>query len=113
MPSPRPLPLIHSLLRPRVKKYAEELVCDAILVRREGGVARLEGPELTLFAQKASRARFERLLEGTCRSPLRIDAGETRKRFELSYEEYIDKTFTLLRELEDTPSKHYLAAVNY
>src|SRR6202042_2549273 len=35
MPSPRPLPLLHSLLRRRVRRRAEEVVCDAILIRRE------------------------------------------------------------------------------
>jgi hypothetical protein len=113
MPSPRPLPLIHHLLRPRLKNYAEELVCDAILVRREGGLARLDGHELTLFAAKASRARLERLVGGSLHSSSPIDAGETRKRFELSYEEYIDDKLALLRNLEDTPSQHYLAAFNY
>jgi hypothetical protein len=113
MPSPRPLPLIHHLLRPRLKNYAEELVCDAILVRREGGLARLDGHELTLFAAKASRARLERLVGGALHSPSPIDAGETRKRFELSYEEYIDDKLALLRNLEDTPSQHYRAAFNY
>jgi len=113
MPSPRPLPLIHHLLRARLKKYAEELVCDAILICREGGVARLEGPELNLFAQKASRARFERLLQGTVHSPLPIEAGEKRKQLESSYEEHISDMLALLRELEDTPGEHYIAALNY
>jgi hypothetical protein len=113
MPSPRPLPLVHYLLRPRVRKYAEELVCDAILVRREGGVARLEGPELLLFMEGASRTSFDRLVKGELDDPLRIEQGQTRKRFALSFEEHIDETLQTLRELEDRPHEHYVAGLNY
>lgn len=113
VPSPRPLPLVHSLLRPRVKRHAEELMCDAILVRREGGVGRLEGPELLQFAQQACLTRFERLLQVKFGSPSKIERRETKLLFAMAFEEYIDETLQTLREFEYHPRQHYVAGLSY
>ena len=113
MPSPRPLPLIHYLLRRRVESHAEELVCDAILVRREGGLARLPREERNRFGLQASCVRFDRLVNGVYTRPIRLEAADLRRRFDSSYEEYLNSTLERLRKFEDSPRKHYVAGLNF
>jgi hypothetical protein len=113
MPSQRPLPLVHSLLRSRVKRHAEELVCDAILIRREGGVGRLEPEEVIPFATQASLKRLERQIYGRFDTPSmrNILPGGLTKLFVSTFEEYIDETLNTLRHVEDHPDRHYLSGL--
>ena len=115
MPSPRPLPLIHSLLRPRVVRRAEELLCDTILVRREGGIANLKTAEALDFMKQASPARFLVQHVKEKGRPLRgRQTGEKQKELQApQFEPYIDATLQKLRIREHNPKEHYVAALRY
>jgi hypothetical protein len=115
MPSPRPLPLLHSLLRLRVRRRAEELVCDAILIRREGGLARLEPSEILQFAQQAGGPYLQLAMsEQYGSSELRqVDLEQLKKRVVPTFEQYIDVMLQTLRNYEKYPQQHYFAGLTY
>jgi hypothetical protein len=115
MPSPRPLPLLHSLLRRRVRRRAEELVCDAILVRREGGLARLEPSEILQFARRAGGPYLQLAMSEQYRSPELRQVGleQLKKRVIPTFEQYIDVMLQTLRNYEKHPQQHYFAGLTY
>ena len=115
MPSPRPLPLIHSLFRPRVVRRADELLCDAILVRREGGIANLSAPEAFDFMMQASEGRFLKICLSAAGTPGNLRANQQKlKELEAPhFEAYTDKTLERLRVFEHDPRKHYLAGLRF
>jgi hypothetical protein len=115
MPSPRPLPLLHSLLRRRVRRRAEELVCDAILIRREGGLARLDPSEILQFAQQASGPRLQVAIPEQYGSPELQQVGLERLKKQVipTFEEHIDVMLQTLRNYEKYPRRHYLAGLTY
>jgi hypothetical protein len=115
MPSPRPLPLLHSLLRRRVRRRAEEVVCDAILIRREGGLARLDPSEILQFAQQASGPRLQLAMPEQYESPELGQVGLERLKKQVipTFEEYIDVMLQTLRNYEKYPRRHYLAGLTY
>jgi hypothetical protein len=115
MPSPRPLPLLHSLLRLRVRRHAEELVCDAILIRREGGLARLEPSEILQFAQQAGGPYLQLAMsEQYGSSELRqVDLEQLKKRVVPTFEQYIDVMLQTLRNYEKYPQQHYFTGLTY
>lgn len=115
MPSPRPLPLLHSLLRRRVRRRAEELVCDAILIRREGGLARLGPSEILQFTQQASGPRLQLAIPERYGSPELWQVGpeQLKKQVIPTFEEYIDVMLQTLRNYEKHPRRHYLAGLTY
>ena len=114
MPSPRPLPLIHSLLRPRVKRRAEELLCDTILLRREGGVAQLEPRELLYFAQQASLTSLLVAMGRPGRpGMLHVGAEKLKKLVVPVFEEFNSETLQVLRKVEKHPEQHYMAGLRF
>lgn len=112
MPSQRPLPLVHSLLRPRVRRHAEELVCDAILVRREGGVARLDPSELT---QSPAWATFDLQMKRRFGDSGidHVNPEEKKTRVAQMLEKKIDLTLNMLQKFEHRPDRHYIAGLRY
>jgi hypothetical protein len=115
MPSPRPLPLLHSLLRRRVRRRAEELVCDAILIRREGGLIRLDPPEILRFAQQVAGPRLQLAMSGKHGSLelWQADPEELKRHVVPMLEQYIDVMLQTLRYYEKCPQRHYLAGLTY
>lgn len=115
MPSPRPLPLLHPLLRLRVRRRAEELVCDAILVRREGSLARLDPSEILQFAQQASGPCLQLAMPEQYGSPELRQVGleQLKKRVIPTFEQYIDVMLQTLRNYEKYPQQHYFAGLTY
>jgi hypothetical protein len=115
MPSPRPLPLLHSLLRLRVRRRAEELVCDAILVRREGGLARLEPSEILQFAQQVGGPYLQLAMSEQHGGPelRQVDLEQLKKRVVPTFEQYNDVMLQTLRNYEKYPQQHYFAGLTY
>jgi len=115
MPSPRPLPLLHLLLRLRVRRRAEQLVCDAILIRREGGLARLDPSEILQFAQQASGPSLQLAMPGQYGSPelRQVGLGQLKKRVIPTFERNIDVMLQTLRKIEKHPQQHYSAGLTY
>lgn len=113
VPKSLEFPLSRLWLHARVKQRAEEILCDAILVQREGGAARLEPAEVLEVTKKANAAyAVLYLMEGRAEAKGDLDQQHMKKTLAPTLEEEMQDMFKVCEELHDQPDLHYLAAMS-
>jgi hypothetical protein len=85
------------------------------LIRREGGLARLDPSEILQFAQQASGPRLQVAMPEQYGSPELRQVGLERLKKQVipTFEEYIDVMLQTLRNYEKYPQRHYIAGLTY
>ena len=109
--------MISSWLMNRFKAYGEEILCDLILIHREGGVRCLESAEILLLADRLCLYEY---VSGACFSRARqcetgdVDS-EAAKYLMPELEERVERALHLLKLVGLAPNLHWvsiLGAIN-
>ena len=96
----------------RLKRHAEEVLCDAILIIREGGIARLDGDEAVIWCFSYNSAVIAQLEINNSEDlykalPLPVASAYIEREFNQD----VAAMLLALRAVEYEPQMHYLAGL--
>ena len=98
----------------RMKRRAREVLCDAILITREGGLARLDPDEVVLWAMSYNSSILAQAVIGAKNRKMPLEALRPeafKEYFVKEFNEDVDAMLGALREIEDSPANHWLAGL--